>query len=234
MIALLALAAAGKAILYDTLDPDCFWHLRVAETLHRQGIGPLVDDLSFASIKTPWTPYSWLAELGMKAVWDTGGYRLAVAAQAMMQAGIVIVLAMIGCAAVKNRPGREHHLSIVLLTAFGTVLMLPYLSFRPATAAILPFGIILWLIVRDRQLEGGGPPRPWIEENPASQKRRPPGRWRAVWLVVLLTALLTNIHLYVVLAPAAFGLAMLGAAWNRHWPQFRRYALLTAACGVAC
>jgi hypothetical protein len=57
-------AAASKSILYDTLDPDCFWHLRVAEQLQRDGIRPLVDPMSFMSIKDPWTPYSWLAELG--------------------------------------------------------------------------------------------------------------------------------------------------------------------------
>src|SRR5439155_16997475 len=56
LVALVALVAGGKAILHDTLDPDCFWHLRVAEQLHRDGIGPLVDNLSFASSKRPWTP----------------------------------------------------------------------------------------------------------------------------------------------------------------------------------
>jgi len=64
LIALLALCAGGKAILYDTLDPDCFWQLRVADQLCHDGIGPLVDRISFASEKEPWTPYSWLAELG--------------------------------------------------------------------------------------------------------------------------------------------------------------------------
>src|SRR5688572_17994748 len=56
LIALIALVAAGRAVLYDTLDPDCFWHLRVADQLCEQGIGPLVDDISFSSIRTPWTP----------------------------------------------------------------------------------------------------------------------------------------------------------------------------------
>jgi len=213
LIALLALTAAGKAILHDTLDPDCFWHLKVAEALHRQGIGPLVDDLSFASNKSPWTPYSWLAELGMKAVWDLGGYRLAVAAQALMQAGIVIVLAMIGCEAVKGRSGRGRYLSIVMLTAFGTAMMLPYLSFRPATAGILLLGAIFWLVVRDWRMNG---------------------RSEAVWLAVPLTVLLTNIHLYVVIAPAIFAMAAAGTAWNRQWPSTRRYGLLTAACGLGC
>ena len=58
------------------LDPDCFWHIRVAEQLEREGIHPIVDQLSFASIKDPWTPYSWLAELGMKWVWDKHKTRL--------------------------------------------------------------------------------------------------------------------------------------------------------------
>lgn len=210
---LLALAAAGKAVLYDTLDPDCFWHLKVADALHRQGIGPLVDDLSFASMKTPWTPYSWLAELGMKAIWDTGGYRLAVAIQALMQAGIVVILAMIGCEAVNGQPQRARFVSIASLTALGSAMMLPYLSFRPATAAILIFGVVLWLVVRDRRMEG---------------------RSGAVWLAVPMTALLTNIHLYAVLVPMVCGLALAAAVWQGQKTQVRRYGLLTLMCGVAC
>src|SRR5690242_18505707 len=94
MIVLLALVAAGKAVLYDTLDPDCFWHLRVAEQLQQDGIGPIVDHISFASIKTPWTPYSWLGELGMKAIWNAGGFRAAILVQAILMAAFVILVAM--------------------------------------------------------------------------------------------------------------------------------------------
>jgi hypothetical protein len=64
LVALIALASAGKAVVFDTLDPDCFWHLRVAEQLQAHGVGPLVDDLSFASTREPWTPYSWLRSWG--------------------------------------------------------------------------------------------------------------------------------------------------------------------------
>src|SRR5205814_1338906 len=70
LIGMIALVGVGKAVVSDTLDPDLFWHLRVADQLHRDGVGPLVDELSFQSIRTPWTPYSWLAELGMKWAWD--------------------------------------------------------------------------------------------------------------------------------------------------------------------
>src|SRR5258708_7148930 len=49
MVALVALAAGAKTVLYDSLDPDCFWHLRVGQQLLDEGIHPLRDTLSFAS-----------------------------------------------------------------------------------------------------------------------------------------------------------------------------------------
>src|SRR5437763_12165861 len=73
LVALIALFGAGKPVLYDTLDPDCFWHLRVGEQLLREGVRPLRDSLSFASSREPWTPYSWLAEMGMAKLWALGG-----------------------------------------------------------------------------------------------------------------------------------------------------------------
>src|SRR6195952_2868058 len=86
LIALIALFAAAKAVVYDTLDPDCFWHLRVGEQLLREGVRPLTDSLSFASIREPWVPYSWLAEIGMVKIWAIGGFSAAVAVAAIMQA----------------------------------------------------------------------------------------------------------------------------------------------------
>src|SRR5438046_1064340 len=91
LITLAALCAGGKAILHDGIDPDCFWHLRVAGQLQRDGIGPLVDDIAWASSKQPWTPYSWLAELAMKAVWDFGDYRAAVVVQAIMEVAVIVL-----------------------------------------------------------------------------------------------------------------------------------------------
>src|SRR5690349_21731947 len=86
LITAIALVGVGKAVLSDTLDPDLFWHLRVADQLRAEGIGPIVDHLSFSSMKEPWTPYSWLAELAMKSLWDAGGYRATIAAYALLVA----------------------------------------------------------------------------------------------------------------------------------------------------
>src|SRR5687768_10004812 len=102
LTALLMLAAAGKAVLYDTLDPDLFLHLLAADQLQRDGVGPIVDGQSFASVRTPWTPYSWLAEFGMKAVWDLGGYRAALATHAALAALLLGAIAM-ACVATGRR-----------------------------------------------------------------------------------------------------------------------------------
>jgi hypothetical protein len=167
MIALLALLAAGKAILYDTLDPDCFWHLRVAEQLGRDAIGPIVDQISFASIKTPWTPYSWLAELGMKAIWDLGGYRAAVLVQAMMMGAFVILVAM----SANELSRRSNPLAVVMATIFAMYFSLPYLSFRPVTIALVLLALCAWLLLRDRRLNEHS---------------------RAVWWIIPITVLMTN------------------------------------------
>src|SRR6266446_248456 len=103
IIALLMLCIAQKAARFSTLDPDAFWHLNVAKQLHRDGIRPLVDDISYMSIRTPWTPYSWLAELGMKAAWDIDGLRGAIVAQAIVGA-IVIAFVALACLQTTGQP----------------------------------------------------------------------------------------------------------------------------------
>src|SRR5215211_8718320 len=94
LVALLALVPAGKAVLYDTLDPDSFIHLLAAEQMSRDGVGPIVDHQSYMSVREPWTPYSWLGEFAMTAVWNAGGYRAAVLAHALMASALVCLYAL--------------------------------------------------------------------------------------------------------------------------------------------
>jgi hypothetical protein len=228
MIGLLALFAAGKAILADTLDPDCFWHLRVAETLQTHGVGPIVDDLSFASIRTPWTPYSWLAELGMKAVWDFGGFRAAVFVQALMMAGWVIFIALGATESnliwVSRRYASDQHardasatvgnpLGVVIATAIAMYISIPYLSFRPASFAFLLLAVCAWLILRDVRLE---------------QKSK------AVWLLIPITILITNCHFFSVLVPLWLGAMMTGAIVEQNRASWHRYGKLLLMTTLAC
>ncbi len=217
-VAVLAAFAAAKAVRFDTLDPDLFWHLRVADQLARDGIGPVVDHLSFTSRAQPWTPYSWLAELAMRSIWSTGGYRAAIATQAILQATFVLLLAAACGEAVIFRPHRTGGLRpgggyatrAALATAVGVYLSLPYLSFRPVTLALTLMAGALWLALRDR---------------------RRACRTRSVWLVVPLTAVLANVHLYALMMPVAAAVLAIGDAMDRR--PARRAALLAAAVAVA-
>jgi len=181
LLALLALVAAGKVILADTLDPDCFWHLRVADEIARQSWPhPLIDDLSFASIRQPWTPYSWLAELGMKWLWDAGGFRAAVAAQAALESAFILLLGLAALEFSRRVHGQARYLASALAAAMGGILSLAYLSFRPVTAALTLLALIGWLLLRDRRM---------------SQQSK------AVWLVPPITAVLTNLHFFAFFVP---------------------------------
>ncbi len=208
LLSLLLLTAAGKAVLYDTIDPDCWWHIRVGEQLQREGIGPIVDTLSFASVKTPWTPYSWLAEIGMSKAWALGGFRAAIAGQAIF-VGTFFLFVTLTCLEITQPP--RPYVGIILAIAFGEYLALPYLSFRPATMSITLLSIIAWLIARDRRMGNAS---------------------RAVWLVIPLTILNINFHMFAIVAPLMCAAAAIDA-W-RAKVAMRRAIALTIAISFAC
>jgi len=239
-IVLIALAAGGKAVLFDTIDPDCFLHLMAADQLLADGIGPLVDHQSFASVSTPWTPYSWLAELGMKLVWDHGGYRAAVLTHAAFAGAIIATIA--GTCLIRTRRPDDSlsddsprtnplfeaptvsRLSVVIAAALAAFLSMPYLSFRPVTAAVLLLALVTLLIVRDRRMGE---------------------RSYGVWWVIPLTVVMVNVHLFAVTVPMYVGALLLGALWERRgafeppdWPEgdrrARRTFLLLAGTTLAC
>lgn len=208
LLSLLILSAAAKTILYDSLDPDLFWHLRVAEQLREDGIGPLVDRISYASIQTPWTPYSWLAELMMLGIWNTGGYRLVIIVQALVVAGIFTCIAL-GCHEMSRRdPRGVSPLNVAVAVMAAMYLALPYLSFRPVTFVILLLSLCAWVLLRDRRLE---------EKSPI------------VWAILPLLVLAANMHFFAFLVPCWIGALWIGAMIEPH-PQrtrrLRRYGLL--------
>jgi hypothetical protein len=214
-VAAIAAIGVSKTVLSDTLDPDLFWHLRVAEQLRAEGIHPLIDTLSFTSIKQPWTPYSWLAELFMEWSWRVLGWQSAIAWEAAATIAIIILIAL--CTQ-ERRPvlGPVSRLNCAIATTLGAIFAIPYLAFRPVAFAIVLLGICAWLLLRDRRLEE---------------------RSRAVWLIVPLTALCTNIHLAAAIAPVWVGCLFVGAIGERDEPNRRqrmiRYGALLGATALA-
>ncbi len=208
LLALICLSAGAKAVLFDTLDPDCFWHMRVAQQIEREGVRPVVDHISFAARKEAWTPYSWLAEIAMERLWRCGGYRAAIATQALMAAAIVLLIGLSG-----REISNGQALSSAVAAAGGAFLSLAYLSFRPVTLAILLMALCAWLLVRDR---------------------RSHERSRAVWAVVPITVILANVHLYALLMPAWLVALWLSAIIERHGRSIRRYGAMLALTAAAC
>src|SRR5215218_1253630 len=94
LVGLIASVGCAKTVLSDTLDPDLFWHLRVAEQLRHDGVGPVVDTLSYNSTRAPWTPYSWLAELFMEWSWRNLGWQSAVAWEAACTVAVIATIAL--------------------------------------------------------------------------------------------------------------------------------------------
>src|SRR5947209_12391658 len=95
--------------------------------------------------------------------------------------------------------------SVLFATAFSVFLSLPYLSFRPATAALVLLAACHVLLRRERS---------WT-----------------VWLVVPLTALLANIHLYVFLVPLWVAASVIGEAVERR--PVRRLVILLGCVSAA-
>ena len=189
LVCMLAAMAAVKPLLFDTLDPDLFWHILVGQQLAHDGVGPLVDCISYASMRDAWTPYSWLAEMGMNLLWRAGGFRAVLAAHGALAAGVILftALAALQCARA-SRSGR--YASALIATGAAMMLILPWYGFRPAAMAICLLAAVLYLLYRDRQLGE---------------------RWKGVWLVPPLTALIVNLHLYALMAPIWVGALMGGA-----------------------
>ncbi|HTW95943.1 MAG TPA: hypothetical protein VMD30_14165 [Tepidisphaeraceae bacterium] len=215
LVAFLLVVAVGKAVLFDSIDPDAFWHLKVADVLAQQRFPhPIVDHLSFASVRRPWTPYSWLAELGMKFLWDRWQVRGAVAAHAILSGAIVLFAILAALEGSTDADGRRRYLVCCLVGAAAEFLALPFVSFRPVTLAMALLSIIAWLVQRDRRMRE---------------------KSRAVWWIVLLTAFTANVHMFVVFAPMLVAAYFLGAWIEKNSASIRRYGLmlgLTAAASL--
>lgn len=193
-VGLICAFAAAKAVLADSLDPDFFWHIRVADQLLAQGIGPVVDTFSFMSNREPWTPFSWLGELLMKWTFDAGGLRGVVFVHALCAVGFFYFLARACLEAGAVLTGQRREVGTLVAIIAGALFTLPYLSFRPVTMALALMSAMVFTLHRDRRV---GDARVW-------------------WLVPM-TLLLTNLHLYVILWIAFLWARWLGMcldAWN--------------------
>jgi hypothetical protein len=204
---LFALGLIATALFFlgpQTVDPDLFWHLRVAELVEAGGPRPLVDAFSYNSGPTPWIPYSWLAELGMlRAVEGLG------AAALFLLPLVCYLLTVLFIALAVARRARATLKGAAIVTVFAA-LLLPFIGLRPVTFAFPLCAFAVWAVTGMRK--GGR-------------------RWTALMALVPITALCANVHLYFLFIPALL-LAWGAGTWSRRRLAAEREALVCVAIAV--
>ncbi|HSI33934.1 MAG TPA: hypothetical protein VK986_10145 [Tepidisphaeraceae bacterium] len=125
---------------------------------------------------------------------------------ALMNAAFVMLVALSCRRAAGDRPGAVT--GVAAATAVATFVSLPYLSFRPATLAIVLLALVAYLLVRDRDARAKAR-RACTVGSAGDQTRR--SDTRAVWFIVPITALLANVHLFAFLVPVWTGCLCVGA-----------------------
>lgn len=205
---------AGSALFLlgsQQVDPDLFWHLRVAELLRASGPRPFVDTFSYNSSPTPWLPYSWLAELGMRAALTHLGTSALLLVPLVSYILTLWLLALTVTSA--EAAGGRAALTLVL----AAPVLLPFMALRPAalTFPLCAFAASAVFAPTTGKLS-----------------------WRAA-ATLPTTILLANLHLYFLFPPlllagraAGDWLATLAGRRDRHSEATKYAALAFAALAL--
>ena len=90
-----AVSISGLAwvlMLRPQVDPDFWWHLRVAEFVRDTGDVPRTDFLSWQALGEPWVAHSWLHDLAMWTAYSLGGASGVGMLGALMAAVVVLLV----------------------------------------------------------------------------------------------------------------------------------------------
>ena len=199
----MALFASGLVGGRHMLDPDLFWHLRVADRLLADGVGPIVDAISYNSIDRPWTPYSWLAELMLRDLWDAFGPAGApvIASGCFIAFGLTLALAC-EAAATDRETNEINRVAAAVGVIVGLMFAACVFSFRPVDFSLVLLMTAAALLWRDA--------------------RQPT---RSVWLVPAIAAICVNVHLYAIFLPPMALAYAIKRPTRRHFALFGLTAL---------
>jgi hypothetical protein len=194
-------------------DADAGWHIRTGELILERGRVPATDPFSFSKPDAPWFAWEWASDVGMALLHRAGGLKALV----MVAAVLIALTAALLLRFLIWRGANPLAALLVTLVACGASTM-HYLA-RPHLISLLLLVAALWLIERDR--------------------RQPD---RAVWCLVPMTALWTNLHGGFMALIACLVMLVVGTAVETllakssaapDWGPAKRYTLLTVLCGLA-
>ena len=207
------LFAAGSSGWQSLLaDGDAGWHIRTGQyILDHHGV-PHQDLYSFSKPGAPWYAWEWGSDVIFGSLQRLAGLKAVVLAAAA-------VLALFATTLIRRMVWRGTHLFVALAVALLSVgsASIHFLA-RPHIFTLLLLSVSVWLVERDR-------------EHPS----------RALWLLVPLTVLWTNLHGGFLALIAVVGLTAVGIAaelwlagdFARRWRDAARYATLAGACAAA-
>ncbi len=188
--------AAGSGWSVLLSDGDTGWHIRTGEYILDTHSVPRRDLFSFSKAGEPWFAWEWLADVTFAALHRVWGLKGVVAFT-----GLVLSLAATMLYRYTVWRG-ANVLAALLATLLATGASAVHYLARPHIFSILGLTATVWILERHR--------------------RQPT---RAIWWLVPLTVLWTNLHGGFLAGIACLALAAIGS--------LRRYGLLTVACSLA-
>jgi len=190
-------------------DGDTGWHIRTGEYILARHAVPTTDLFSFSRPGAPWFAWEWLTDVIYALLFRAAGLKaITLFAGTLIAAFTTIMLRF-----------TLWRGSNALIAIFTTLLAAGASSMhflaRPHVATLLLLPICLWIVEADR--------------------RRPT---RALWLLVPITVLWTNLHggfgvFLACLALLVCGTVVEGWLGIPRWSQVGRYGVLLAACSLA-
>ena len=198
------LFVAGAGWSVLLADGDTGWHIRAGEFILNTGAVPRTDLFSYSKAGAPWYAWEWLADVVFALAW-----RAAALKGVVLLAGLLIGSSLLLLFRYMLWRGANLFFAMAGCLAVAAASSIHYLA-RPHVFTLLLFPLSLWILDRDRKREGP-----------------------AVWLLIPLTALWTNLHggfLALVVSVAALAVA---ALFERNLRRAWRYAVLSAGCGAA-
>ena len=205
--------AMGSGWTVLLADGDTGWHIRTGEYILDTRSVPKHDLFSFSKPGQEWFAWEWLADVVFAALHRSWGLKGVVAA-----AGVVLSLAATLLFRHMIWSG-SNVLAALLTTLLAAGASTVHYLARPHIFTFLGLTVSLWMLDRDRRTPG-----------------------RALWWLVPVTALWTNLHGGFLAWIVCLGLVVAGCAWKAVWsaPEdpdrfapVRRYGLLVLLCSAA-
>ena len=188
-------------------DPGTYWHLRLGRDILATGTVPWHDSLTFTRFQESWIDQSWGFDVLLAIVVDHAGWSGAAVLTAL---GLAWVYASLTRDLIGEGSSAMAAVVVALLTAaVGST----HFLLRPHVFT-LAFVYLSFRLCREQQRQGG---------------------WAIAWIVVL-TAVLANLHGGFVALPLIVACAGVGRAISGEAPRNRavaRYAAVFAACCLA-